>query len=103
MVENFNQQYDNVVSIDRRPLMAIARRADLGFDYRNKQGSVDDQLLASGAQSWRDLLMKPIRRRLVFLDDKATMQLLGFSTIMASGLLVFSLTIAWLIVQFGLA
>ena len=83
--------------------MAIARRADVGFDYRNKQGSVDDQLLANGERSWSTMLMKEMRQRLVFLDDKATMQLLGFSTIMASGLLVFSLTIAWLIVQFGLA
>ena len=83
--------------------MAIARRADLGFDYRNKHGSVDDQLLANGSQSWSAMLAKELRRRLVFLDDKATMQLLGFSTAMATGLLALSLTIAWLIVQFGLA
>ncbi len=102
MVEKLFKKYDNVVSIDRRPFMAFVGSAQLDLYHRRRRHQKIEPLAAEG--SWPGLknLAGDLRTRMVFLDDKIAMRLLGFATIMASGLMIFSLAIAWLIVRFGM-
>ena len=76
--------------------MAFVDSAEFGRPKRTR--SVDD-LLLGGGPSWLRELGRTVRRKMVFLDDRAALRLLGFSTVMATGLLAVSLAIAWLIVR----
>lgn len=102
MVEKFYEQYNNVVSINRRPPMAFVDSADLRLNRRPGPAYSVDHLLMGSRWPRLRALGHAIRSRMVFLDDEAAIRLLGFSAIMATGLLVMSLGIAWLIVHFAL-
>ncbi|MGI9451100.1 MAG: hypothetical protein ACR2QH_10760 [Geminicoccaceae bacterium] len=79
--------------------MAFVDSAEFG---RPKRAHSVDELLSGGGRSWLREVRLGLRRKMVFLDDRAALRLLGFSTVMATGLLAVSLSIAWLIVRVAL-
>ena len=79
--------------------MALAESSVLD---RSKSVPSVDASLATGGPSGLAHVFRGIRGRMEFLDDQAALPLLGFSVAMATGLLGFSMGIAWLIVNFGL-